>query len=65
MASDASHAPDCCFIETHEGESDEQWRQAVEEILANLWESAKPGWWYPFEVGPLVRWDDRSFRSFR
>lgn len=56
---------DCCFMETHEGESEDQWRHAVEDMLGSRWDTAKPRWWHPFEAGPVVRWDGRAFRSFR
>ena len=60
------HPPDCCFVETYDGESAEQWRAAVEDILAHLWaDGSAPGWWQPFTAGPVVGGEGCGRRSGR
>lgn len=54
---------DNTFIETFEGESEDKWRAAVERVLASGVDKAN--WWYPFSVGPTIKFEGRKFRSFR
>src|SRR5207248_11062582 len=54
---------DTTFIATRDGESEDDWKRAVERMLTDL--MGRPNWWHPFSVGPTVRWSGRRFRSFR
>lgn len=51
------------FIETLDGETEDDWRVSVERVLASLVD--KPNWWHPFTVGPIIEFEGRNFRSFR
>ena len=56
---------DYFFIETTRGESAEDWKLAIEEILNQLFPDGKLNWWHPFTVGPRFQWRGHDFRAFR
>src|SRR4051794_8189328 len=56
--------PDCTFIETKPGESEDEWLSAVDGLLVQSMGTPRTEW-MKYRAGPVVRWSGREFRSFQ
>ena len=52
------------LIETQPGESLDEFRVAVDDILTHLWDEPRAGWWHPYEVRDTYRIAGVTFRHF-
>ena len=52
------------LIETQPGESLDEFRVAVDDILTHLWDEPRAGWWHPYDVRDTYRIAGVTFRHF-
>ncbi len=52
------------LIETYSGESESDFRAAVDAILTNVPVPPRPNWWHPYELRGHYEWQGIRFRHF-
>lgn len=52
------------LVETHSGETEDELRAAIDELLTQVPIPPRRDWWHPYELRGLYEWQGIQFRHF-